>query len=65
MDEDTLVLTLLFGSKVCAATTAEDRRRIIMIEMKSLRAVCGVSTMNRARSDEKYRCGSVASIGNE
>jgi hypothetical protein len=58
MYEGILVPTVLYGNEVWAAS-AEDRRRMGVIEMKCTRTMCGVSI----RNEEVWRCGSELSIG--
>ena len=63
MYEGIVVPTLLYGSEVWAAS-AEDRRRMGVMEMKCMRAMCGVSIWDRIRNEEvRRRCGSELSIG--
>jgi hypothetical protein len=58
MYEGIVVPTLLYGSEVWAAS-ADDRRRMGVIEMKCMRAMCGVSIRDRIRNEEvRRRCGS-------
>jgi hypothetical protein len=46
------------------AASAEDRRRMRVIEMKCMSATCGVSIMDIIRKEEvRRRCGSELSIG--
>jgi hypothetical protein len=54
---------LLYGSEVWAAS-AEDRRRMGVMEMKCMRAMCGVKLMDSVKNKEvQRRCGSEISIG--
>jgi hypothetical protein len=46
------------------STCAEDRRRMGVMEMKCMRAMCGVSIMDRVRNEGvQRRCDSELSIG--
>jgi hypothetical protein len=54
---------MLYGSEVWAAS-ADIRRRMGVMEMKCMRAMCGVSIWDRIRNEEVWRrCGSELSIG--
>jgi hypothetical protein len=44
--------TFLFGSEVWA-TSAEDRRRIGVMEMKCMRSMCEVSILVRVRNEKR------------
>jgi hypothetical protein len=46
------------------ATNADDRRRIGVVEMKCMGAMCEVSILDRVRNEKVRRmCGSELSIG--
>jgi hypothetical protein len=63
MYEGIVVPTLLYGSEVWAAS-AEDRRRMGVMEIKCMRAMCGVSIKDRIRNEEVWRkCDSELTIG--
>jgi hypothetical protein len=50
--------TLLYGSTIWA-TGAAERRRIEAMKMNCMRAMCGVSIMDRVRNEDVHRrCGS-------
>jgi hypothetical protein len=54
--------TLLYGS-IIWATGASERRRMEVMEMKYMRAMCGESIMDRVRTEDVHRrCGSEVSI---
>jgi (2Fe-2S) ferredoxin len=54
---------LLYGSESWA-TSAAERRRMEVMEMKCMRAMCGITIMNRVRNEDvRSRCGSEVSIG--
>jgi hypothetical protein len=58
-----VVPTLLYGSEVWA-TSAEDRRRMGVMEIKCMRAMHGVKIMDSVKNKEvQKRCGSELSIG--
>jgi hypothetical protein len=63
MYEGIVAPTLLYGSEVWA-TSAAERRRMEVMEMKFMRAICGVSIMNRVINEDVCRqCGSEVSVG--
>jgi hypothetical protein len=58
MHEGIVVPKLLDGSEVWAAS-AEDRKKMGVMEIKCMRAMCGVNIMCRIRNEEvRRRCGS-------
>jgi hypothetical protein len=62
MYESIVAPTLLYGSEVWATSVAE-RRRMEVMSMKCMRAMCGVSIMDRVRNEDiRRRCGSEISI---
>jgi hypothetical protein len=63
MCEGIVAPTLLYGSEVWA-TSAAERRRMEVMEINCMRAMCGVSIMDRVRNEDvRRRCGSRVSIG--
>jgi hypothetical protein len=62
MYEGIVVPTLLYGSEVWAAS-ADDRRRMGVMEMKCMRAMCEVSIRDKIKNEVRRRCGSELSIG--
>jgi hypothetical protein len=48
--------------EVCARN-AEDGRRMSVMEINCMRAICGVSIMDRVRNEEVRRCCSELGIG--
>jgi hypothetical protein len=63
MHEGTVVPTLLYSSEVWA-TSAEDRKSMGVMEKKCMRAMCGLSVMDRVRNEEVRRsCGNELNIG--
>jgi hypothetical protein len=63
MYEGIVAPTLLYGSEVWV-TSAAERTRMEVMEMKCMRAMCGVRIMDRGRNEEVCRwCGSEVSIG--
>jgi hypothetical protein len=61
MYESILVPTLLYDSGVWAI--ADDRRSMVVMEMRWMRAMCVVSIMYRVRNEEMLRCGCELTIG--
>jgi hypothetical protein len=58
LHEGMVLSTLQYGREICT-TSAEDRRRMGMIQIKWMRAMCGLSIMGRVRNEEVgRRCGS-------
>jgi hypothetical protein len=65
MYEGIVLPTLLYCSLVWAAS-ADDRRMMGVMEMKCMRAMSGVSIMDRVRYEEvRRRCGNEQSIGEQ
>jgi hypothetical protein len=63
MNEGIVASTLLYGSEVWA-TSAAERRRMEVMEMKCMRAMSGVSIMYIVRNEDVHRrCGSEVNIG--
>jgi hypothetical protein len=60
--EGIVVPKLLYGSEV-SARSAEDRRRMGVMELKCMRSICAVSIMDIVRNQEVRRCCGVLSIG--
>jgi hypothetical protein len=57
MYEGLLVPTFLYGSEVWAAS-AEDRKRMGVLEIKCTRATCGANIMDIITNEVRRRCGS-------
>jgi hypothetical protein len=63
MYEGIVVTTLLYGSEVWA-TSVENRSRMGVMEFKCMRAISGISNMDRIRNEKVQRmCGSELTIG--